>query len=500
MRYFCKKIIVTLLIASMISSIVPQFEKNVEAVSIEDSSVFLHQQASNTCTLVAATMMLRRTAILAGCPNWNTITEASLKPKAWFTGGLYFNFAYTCDGVRMQVRSKTISGDVASKKSQLINLLQEYPQGVSIYNMNQPHAVLLTKYDAATDTFYCGDSGNKSIGPGQIKLTQSILTGNTQNDIIAGIGRIWYVETPRLELPPAVPQLTIQYHGNGGKISGAEVTYDYYQVVTSDGLNIRSGPGTNFGVISWIGKWNTFTVTETASGSGYTWGKMSYNGVTGWCVISQSGWAVKTGSTAATTYHLNNGIVCRSSNSSPVTSKGTLGSPIDSQNGLYNATTFGLTREGYTFKGWSPNTSGTPWFEQDDGAVRPENIYPNLNNGSATCVLYAVWEPVATPTPSPTPTPTPTSTPLPTPIPTPPTPGKLYGDIDFNGAVEAADALMALQHCVKLIILDEEEIEVGDVSEDGEVRADDALMILQRVVKILDIFPVEEPDIFIRYE
>ncbi len=500
-----KRIMVAFLIAALLSSVVPQFEKRVEAVSIEDSSVFLHQQASNTCTLVAATMMLRRTAILSGCANWNTITEASVKPKGWYTGGLYYNFAYTCDGVRMQVRSKTISGDVTSKKSQLINLLKKYPQGISIYNMNQPHAVLLTKYDAATDTFYCGDSGNKAISPKQILLTQSILNGDTQNEIIEGIGRYWYVESPTVNLKP---QLTINYHANGGVIQGSDVTNDTYQVVTSDGLNMRSGAGTNHGVVSWLPKGTTFTVTQTASGSGYTWGKTTYNNKTGWCVISKSGWASKIGSTPVTNFYLSSGKVYSSSTKALAKTTGTYGSVISAQYGLYNITSFGITKEGYTFKGWSTSTSGTPLFGQDDFALKPEDIYPNIKNGSATVVLYAVWENKATPTPTATPTPIPTyeptseptHEPTATPTPEPPVSDIMYGDIDFNGVVEASDALMALQHCVNLIQLDEEETVVGDVNEDKEVTAEDALLILKKTVNLIDKFPVEEPDIFIRVE
>ena len=63
------------------------------------------------------------------------------------------------------------------------------------------------------------------------------------------------------------------------------------------------------------------------------------------------------------------------------------------ESGLYNASTFGLIREGYVFVGWSLSRDGTTTiYDQDDASIRAETIYPELLNGDATVTLYAIWE------------------------------------------------------------------------------------------------------------
>lgn len=64
------------------------------------------------------------------------------------------------------------------------------------------------------------------------------------------------------------------------------------------------------------------------------------------------------------------------------------------KNGLYNATTFGLVRDGYAFVGWSLSKDGSSTvFDQDNVKLKAEDIYPKVKDGSASVTLYAVWEP-----------------------------------------------------------------------------------------------------------
>ena len=100
-------------------------------------------------------------------------------------------------------------------------------------------------------------------------------------------------------------------------------------------------------------------------------------------------------------YHINNGSVSSSGYSSLgslVYDKSTLSTLKDEwtynepkTNGLYNATTFGLTRKGYKFMGWSTNTSGTIVFDQDDTSIIPTNLSNDIKTGDCTIKLYAVW-------------------------------------------------------------------------------------------------------------
>jgi len=64
-----------------------------------------------------------------------------------------------------------------------------------------------------------------------------------------------------------------------------------------------------------------------------------------------------------------------------------------SEYGLWNASSFGLTKTGYHFKGWSLSKDGsTTVFGEDDTTLRAETIYPNVKNWDAEVTLYAVWE------------------------------------------------------------------------------------------------------------
>ncbi len=65
----------------------------------------------------------------------------------------------------------------------------------------------------------------------------------------------------------------------------------------------------------------------------------------------------------------------------------------------------------------------------------------------------------------------------------------LCGDIDGDGIINAADALKALQHAVKLIELAGDQAVIADVQADGKIDAADALFILQYAVKLIDKLP-----------
>ena len=62
------------------------------------------------------------------------------------------------------------------------------------------------------------------------------------------------------------------------------------------------------------------------------------------------------------------------------------------------------------------------------------------------------------------------------------------GDIDCDGAVDASDALKALQHSVHLVELSGNTFAAGDVNRDHLIDASDALKILQYSVKLVSSF------------
>ncbi len=181
---------------------------------INQSGVFVKQQvtgSTGTCTLASAVMMVRRTAMASGNNNWASITESSMRGTAWLEGsGLWHNFTYA--GV--SVGHSTIS---SNRKSTYINLLKTYPQGVVAWNAGnggQFHAVLLTDYDANTDTFYCSDPAPGTAN-GRIPLSSSSIVGSGQDGKINNLDRYWYVKSPSITLTSNEPT-KIVYPTDGG--------------------------------------------------------------------------------------------------------------------------------------------------------------------------------------------------------------------------------------------------------------------------------------------
>ncbi|MCQ2479363.1 MAG: leucine-rich repeat protein, partial [Clostridia bacterium] len=62
---------------------------------------------------------------------------------------------------------------------------------------------------------------------------------------------------------------------------------------------------------------------------------------------------------------------------------------------------------------------------------------------------------------------------------------KVVPDLDKNGTVSSADALMILQHSVELILLKDDELKDADCNGDGLVNSTDALLVLQLATGII---------------
>lgn len=61
------------------------------------------------------------------------------------------------------------------------------------------------------------------------------------------------------------------------------------------------------------------------------------------------------------------------------------------KNGLYNASTFKLSKSGYTFLGWSKSKSGGTIYDQNDANVSANDLFPDITSKSGTVMLYAQW-------------------------------------------------------------------------------------------------------------
>lgn len=64
-----------------------------------------------------------------------------------------------------------------------------------------------------------------------------------------------------------------------------ETTTEKWKITSDDGVKLRSGPGTNYSQVGYIPYNKQITVTATEKAGGYLWGKTSYDGKEGWCVL-----------------------------------------------------------------------------------------------------------------------------------------------------------------------------------------------------------------------
>lgn len=137
---------------------------------INHPEVFLKQvNGDMQCTLVAATMLIRRAAILTGNPNWKDITVDKVKKQAWIDGvGLKYTFTY--EGITVN-KAQFVNDPV----NESITLLQQHPEGIVLYHQNRKpraHAVLLTDY---TDgMFYCADPSD-AVPYGRIPVSLGLV-------------------------------------------------------------------------------------------------------------------------------------------------------------------------------------------------------------------------------------------------------------------------------------------------------------------------------------
>ncbi len=65
------------------------------------------------------------------------------------------------------------------------------------------------------------------------------------------------------------------------------------------------------------------------------------------------------------------------------------------------------------------------------------------------------------------------------------------GDVDGNGKIQAADALLVLKSVVGKVELTEAQQIAAKTADSGEISAENALHILQKVVSNIQRFPIE---------
>ena len=180
---------------------------------------------------------------------------------------------------------------------------------------------------------------------------------------------------------PITYNVTINCNGGSGVNSR---TYTVETATFTLGTPTRTGHTFN----GWTGS-NGDTAQKTISISKGSTGDKSYTAQ--WRVnVLTIKYHPNGGKINSNQYYINNGLIGLISSSVVLEDKWDYNDAHE--NGLYNAATFGLKREGYKFIGWKVGSDGTIVFDQDDASIVPTDLASNITTGDRTVTLYAVWE------------------------------------------------------------------------------------------------------------
>lgn len=246
---------------------------------INASNVFVKQNTNYTCTLASNVMLLRRTAMMRGDSDWASITESACRSTLWYEGvGQYHYYNYKDINVSYAYIS-------SSPADELKAALARHPEGIAVYDYDYPHAILLTDY---TDgVFYCADPAN-STPSGRMPVSNALIN-------ISGVDTYWYVTSPSV----SVSSSNINSGSSGGETTIKTVSSTNYTITATSGVNMRSGAGTSYSIVSGIPYNKTVAVTKTASAGGATWGYTTYGSVSGWFCLDYAKKTSSNGSSSA---------------------------------------------------------------------------------------------------------------------------------------------------------------------------------------------------------
>ncbi|MBO5837474.1 MAG: SH3 domain-containing protein [Oscillospiraceae bacterium] len=138
-----------------------------------------------------------------------------------------------------------------------------------VYSQTPPENFGYVMYDP------CGGTVSPNIQGYDTKLTSNIIPKPTYSGYkFEG----WYTErvggkkVTTLNADVKNARLYAHWTDDSGKDPAQDAT-GVKVTVTTDGVNVRSGPGTDYKVISGANAGEELIITQTATGTGYTWGK-----------------------------------------------------------------------------------------------------------------------------------------------------------------------------------------------------------------------------------
>lgn len=287
----------------------------------------------------------------------------------------------------------------------------EKPGGYS----NDVHSAIIYSVGSSSAKIYdCNRVGTNKVG-----------FANCTFSAIAG----WQKNSPKLTLLRAdnydniekTTELTVSFHANGGTVSSSTYKLGADKLVCRKSDNSKYQHIWPYGTKRAEGLVNASTLGLIRSGYSFKgWGTKASGGTVfdendktllpeeinpnlkngDRSITLYAIWAPNTltvsyhangGTISSDTYKLTGELVYKKSNNTKLADLWTYGTKRP--NGPYNVSTFGLSRIGYTFEGWSTSLSGRPLFDENDGTILAEHINPALAKGNCTSTLYAIWKP-----------------------------------------------------------------------------------------------------------
>lgn len=186
---------------------------------------------------------------------------------------------------------------------------------------------------------------------------------------------------------PALPTYTISYNANGGSLGNVPSSQTKTHGTTLT-LSKYKPTRTGYKFKGWSTSKTATSATYQPQGSFTTNANTTLYAVWGLNVLTIN-YHINGGTVSSDTYYANDSLIYKKDTSSILNDEWKYNAAHE--NGLYNATTFGLTRTGYNFSGWKVGPSGTTVFGQDDTSVVPTDLTSDIKTGSCTITLYAVW-------------------------------------------------------------------------------------------------------------
>ncbi len=209
---------------------------------------------------------------------------------------------------------------------------------------------------------------------------------------------------------------------------------DVYKVDSYDGINLRKGAGTSYSTLTAIPDGTEIVVTDTKKAEGYTWGKTSYDGYKGWCVLDFADLVYKH-KTPTVAPPVTQPVT------PPVTQPPTTAPPVTEPSESLPSTFDEATFDEATFDEVVTEPAESP------ESTEPESSAPATFDEAETDILV--------------------------------------GDANGDGKISIADATVIQKHLAKIGSMSDSSLKCADINGDGRISVADATIIQKKIAGII---------------